>query len=134
MTLDTDAYLKKKMIQRGIAQDKNLEETEDDYKSNFLGDFIVKTESRIELEKQSERMKKMLKVKSSVGSGTVMMPAKASQAHRVMDEEERQRMEMQQEMARLEESVHLSNAAITAGVEEARKAANKPANDLLAFE
>jgi hypothetical protein len=62
------------------------------------------------------------------------MPAKASQAHRVMDEEERHKLQTQMELRKLEESVRLSNEAITIGVEEAQRAMNKPTTDLQAFE
>lgn len=59
---------------------------------------------------------------------------KASKAIRVLSEEDRMKFEHDQEIAKLEESIHLSSDAITKGVEMARKALNEPSTDLLAFE
>ena len=51
MTLDTDAYLKKKLRQQGLDEENEQPEA-DEYKKNFLADFIIKTETEMELEEQ----------------------------------------------------------------------------------
>ena len=87
---------------------------------------MIRTESRIELEEQQERMRQ--KLKAHAGSSMPSRPPPKSKAVRAPEEVK------QEEPLTFEEEARLTTDQITRAVEDAKQAMNAPPTDLLAFE